>query len=133
MPSKNHRIQFYADECIPIPSVSFLRKKGINVVHVYDEDLVGKSDSYQLNHSKKLGRVLLSLDNDFKKFDGKNLNKHPGVILITVGNTTPDNINRVIDKVVRIIKEDYVENSLIRITIAKIKRIKKGAIDERSI
>ncbi len=133
MPFKKHRISFYADENIPIPSVTYLRKKGINIRHVYDEDLVGKEDHYQFNHSKKLNRVLLSLDKDFKKFDGISLKSHPGVILITVGNAVPENINRVLYKILVNISEDYVVNSLIRVTMSKMIRLKNGKIDEKSL
>lgn len=133
MPFKNHRIPLYADENIPIPSVTYLRKKGISVVHVYDENLVGKKDPYQFNHSKKLNRVLLSLDKDFKKFDGISLNFHPGVILITVGNAVPENINRVLSKILKNISQDYVKNALIRITFNKMVRIKKGLVDQKTI
>lgn len=134
MPSKNHRIPFYADECIPLPSVSFLRKRGVRISHAYEEGLIQQDDfSVHLKHSKKLGKVLLSLDKDFRKLDGTNLSSHPGVILITVGTAVSENINRVLAKVLENITEDYVKNSLIRITISKITRVKKDKVDSRNI
>jgi len=71
MPSKKLRIRLYADENIPIPSATYLKSKGISVIHAYDKNFVEKSDLFHLKQSKNLGRILISLDKDFKNISGE--------------------------------------------------------------
>ena len=131
MPSRKPRIHLYADENIPIPTVIYLKSRGISVIHAYDKNFISKSDLFHLKQSKNLNRVLLSLDKDFKKFKGVRLNDHPGVILISVGNVTPNHINNVLDKILANVTEGYIKESLVKATIDKIIREKKGVITEK--
>ncbi|MFH1832950.1 MAG: DUF5615 family PIN-like protein [Candidatus Levyibacteriota bacterium] len=128
MPSKKSRIQLYADECFPIPTVSYLKFLGFSIVHAYDKKLVGKSDQLHLKKSKKINRVLLTLDRDFIYYEKVSLTKHPGVIVISVGSATPNNINKVCKKLLGIINENFVKNSLVRVTSNRLIKIKKGKI-----
>lgn len=120
MPSKKSRIYLYADENIPIPTVTHLKEKGISIVHAYDYNYVNKNDNLHYKKSKALNRVLLSLDRDFKRFKGVPMKTHPGIILITTGNNTPKHINFIIDKALKEISENAVRHSIHRATIDKI-------------
>lgn len=127
MPSKN-RIQLYADECFPVPSATYLKSLGYSVVHAYDKKLIHKNDKTHLAESRKLQRVLITLDRDFIYYNEANLNDHPGVIVISVGSTTPININKVCNKLLKNISAGFTNSSLIRVTINKIIKNKKGKI-----
>ena len=130
MPSKKIRIQFYADENIPIPTVTYLKSLGISIIHAYDKELINLDDKEHLNYSKKEKRVLISLDRDFNKFKNESLTGHPGVILITVGNNTSIHINVVLSKILKHLTINSLKESLIRATINKLVREKKGILEE---
>ncbi len=120
MPSKKSRIRLYADECIPVPTVTYLKEKGCSIVHAYDLHYVDKKDELHFKKSKLLKRVLLSLDNDFKKFEGASMKSHPGIILISTGNNTPKHINSIVNKALKEISDEAVKHSIHRVTIDKI-------------
>lgn len=124
MPSKKPRIRIYADENIPIPTVTHLRGKGISIQHAYDINFINKSDNSHFKKSQSLKRILLSLDKDFTKFEGAPLKNHPGVILITTGNNTPRHINRILDKILKHITPEFIKHTLVRATIDKLIREK---------
>lgn len=128
MPSKKSRIQFYADECFPVTSVTHLKSLGYSIVHAFDRGLVQKSDFTHLKTSKKRGRALITLDRDFMYYDKTNLADHPGVIVISVGTATPPHVNKVCEKLLKVINEDFVKNALIKVTIVKIIKVKEGEI-----
>ena len=97
MPSKKIRVRFYADECFPVPSVTFLKSLGVSIIHAYDLKLTGESDNFHLKQAKKLTRVLISIDRDFIGYKGAVLSGHPGVVLIS-GQTTVPSINKICQK-----------------------------------
>ena len=131
MSSKKSRLSLYADECIPIPSVTYLKKKGISIIHAYDINFLEQSDNLQFKKSKQLKRILISLDKDFKRFKDLSLKDHPGIILLSTGDITSDNINKILNKTLKHLTENYVKESLIRATIDKIIRDKNGVVSEK--
>lgn len=134
MPSNKTHIQLYADQCFPVSSVTYLKSLGYSITHANDLKLEGKSDKRQLKESKKLNRVLITLDRDFIYYDQVNLSKHPGVIVISIGSAVPNNINKVCEKVLRNINTDFLKNSLLKATKEKIVRVKSGeVISEKKI
>ncbi len=126
MSAKKPNLTLYADECIPIPTVTYLKTIGISIRHALDEDYLGKSDELQFKRAKKLKRVFLSLDRDFRKLKDVDMSEHPGAILITTGNNTPNHINKIIEKFIRFSSIDMVRHSVIRITIDKYTKEKNG-------
>ena len=131
MPSKKSRIKFYADECFPLTSSTYLRSRGISITHAFDLNFVRKSDRLHLEKSRKLSRVLITLDRDFLSYGKQNLVGHPGVVVISVGSATAPNVNKVLDKTLKSLTEDYVKNSLIKITVTKIIKIKNDLRTEK--
>ena len=131
MPFKKSRLQLYADECFPVTSVTYLRSRGISITHAFDKNLVKKSDRLHLKYAKKISRALITLDRDFIGYDSINLKNHPGIIIISVGSATPNNINSVCDKFLRSITPDFAKNSLLKVTRDKITKIKDGVKTER--
>lgn len=124
MPSKRSRVQFYADECFPIPTVSYLRSLGCSIIHAFDKNYIQKSDRFHLLISKKLKRVLITLDRDFIYYEDAILRNCPGVVVLSVGSNTPLNVNKVSRKLIQNITKDLVKESLIKITIDKLIKIK---------
>lgn len=129
MPSKKVRLQFYADENFPIGSVKYLKSLGISIIHAYDLGHIQKSDLFHLKVSKKLTRILITRDRDFT-YNWTTLKYHPGVILISPGSQTSDAVNKVCSKAFKHITENFVAESLVRITTDKIWRNKNGTIEE---
>ena len=128
MPSKKSRIQFYADECFPVPTVTYLRSLGFSIIHAFDKNYIQKSDRFHLLASKKLSRILITLDRDFIYYKQTSLRDYPGVIVISVGSVTPLNINKVCRKLVKNITRGLMKGSLVKITIDKLIKIKDGKI-----
>lgn len=128
MPSKKAHIQLYADECFPVPVATYLRSLGYSIIHAYDLNFIQKSDHFHLTQAKKLKRILITLDRDFLYYNQVNLESHPGVVIISAGSTTPPHINKISEKLLRNISDDFVKNSLLRVTIDKIIKLKNGIV-----
>src|SRR4030042_3279983 len=120
MPSKKPRIKLYADECFPVTSSLYLKSKGISIIHAYDLNLIRKSDKFHLEKSRKLSRILITLDRDFITYEKQSFKGYPGVIVISVGSATPPNVNKVLDKTLNKITTTYIKGSLVKITASKI-------------
>lgn len=52
MSSRKSRLRLYADENIPIPSITHLKKKGISIIHAFDFKFVEKPDKDHLQKRK---------------------------------------------------------------------------------
>lgn len=128
MPSKKSHLQLYADECFPVPVTTYLRSLGYSIIHAYDLNFIHKSDHFHLTQASKLKRILITLDRDFLYYDQVNLESHPGVIVISAGSTTPPHINKISEKLLKNISGDFIKNSLIRVTIDKIIKLKMNMI-----
>lgn len=126
MHHKRSKVLYYADECIPVPVVSHLKSRGFSIVHALDFNNLGKSDLFQSRVAQKKGRVLISLDKDFNRYKEMEMTNHPGIILITVGSVTSEHINKVLDKGLKCISRDYARESILRMSINQIVKIKLG-------
>lgn len=123
-----HR-RYYADECIPLPSVSHLRSKGFSIIHANDKGYINVPDLEQLKISKKLNRVLVALDRDFwqkKEFD---LSGHPGIIVLKTSSSIPPAVNRVAEKVLGRVGRIKLKEAILYASITKIRRYRKGKQD----
>lgn len=132
MPSKSH-IQFYADECFPVPAVTYLKSLGFSIIHAYDKKFVQKSDKFHLGISKKLGRILITLDRDFIYYKQVSLKEYPGVIVISVGSATLPNVIRVCMKMLKNVSEDFVKESLLKVTNTKLIKLRKDLVVSEKI
>ncbi len=90
--------------------------------------MIQKTDHAHLKISKKLQRVLITLDRDFLYYEQININEHPGVIVISVGSATPPNINKVCEKLLKNVTKDSMKDALIKVTTSKILKLKEGKI-----
>jgi predicted nuclease of predicted toxin-antitoxin system len=132
MPSKKIRLRLYADECFPVPSVSFLRSKSVSIIHAFDKKFIHKSDRFHLKTASNLKRVLITLDRDFIGYEENAIKKTNGVIVISVGSSTPNSINVVSVKALRKISTEFAKGSLVKVTMDKVIRIKNGQKTEIS-
>lgn len=128
MPSKKPRIQLYADECFPVPSATYLRSIGYSITHAFDHNYVQKKDRFHLSVSKKLQKVLITLDRDFMYYEQSALRNHPGVIVISAGSATPQNVNKICLKLLQAIGNDFIKDSLVKVTSDKIIKVKSGEV-----
>jgi len=128
MPSKKSHIPLYADECFPVPVTTYLKSLGYSIIHAYDQNFIQKSDYFHLSKSKKLKRILITLDRDFLYYNQVNLDSHPGVIVISSGSATPPHINKICEKLLKNITKNFIKNSLIKATINKITKLKQGVV-----
>lgn len=128
MPSKKSRIQLYADECFPVSSVTYLKSLGYSIIHAYDKKLIQKADQTHLKMAKNLRRVLITLDRDFLYYTQVNLDKHPGVIVISATSSTPKNVNKLCKKLLVGISKDFVKDSLIKTTNTKLIKVRTNKV-----
>jgi predicted nuclease of predicted toxin-antitoxin system len=131
MPSRKLRIQFSADECFPVTSVTYLKSLGYSITHVYDLKQLGKSDKTHFKVSKRLGKVLITIDRDFLYYEQADLQDHPGVVVVSSGSPTPIKVNEICKKLFAEISEEYIRHSLLKVTTNKIIRIKNDEKDEK--
>lgn len=124
MPTKVCKTHFYADECIPLPVVTSLKISGINIIHVYDKDFVSKSDDFHFKQSKKLERVLITLDKDYYKYTKFQLNNHPGILLLHVGTVTPKSIERLLRKILKYLTPNFMNESRVVGSMSSLKKEK---------
>jgi len=125
---KKLKLQFYADECFPLPSVIFLKSLGYSIRHAYELKMVQKSDKTHFDKCKLLDRVLLTVDQRLKRYENFNYENHPGVIVIKCSSTVPSNVNKhaafVLKKITsNVVKESIINGSLDRITQRKNEKV----------
>lgn len=128
MPSKKPKIQLYADECFPVPVATYLKSLGYSILHAYERNYVHKSDRFHLAEAKKLNRILITLDRDFIYYEQVTLNKHPGVIVLSVGSMAPAHIMQACTKILKNIRGDFTKESFVKVTIDKITKTKNGLV-----
>ena len=85
MTYKNHyKFRFYADKNISKTIIMALRKKGLDVLSVDEDDVLkNQEDDFHYTHAKQLNRHLLTYDNDFWNDKRFKLHESPGIILMT--------------------------------------------------
>lgn len=128
MPSKKSHIKLYADECFPVPSATYLKSLGYSAIHAYEKKLIRKPDRTHLAESKKLNRVLITLDRDFIYYKRVNLIGYPGVIVLSLGSATFINVNKICSKLFKILKDDFVKDAVLIVSNNKMSKIKGGKV-----
>jgi predicted nuclease of predicted toxin-antitoxin system len=117
---------YYADECIPVTSITHLRSRGFSIIHAYEKGYVRKKDLEQIKISKKLDRVLIALDKDFWQKRKFSLTEHPGIIILKTTSSIPNAVNRVAEKVLKRAGNLKLRGSILYASIDKICRWKNG-------
>jgi predicted nuclease of predicted toxin-antitoxin system len=104
--------------------VTKLKSKGISIIHAHDINKTGISDRQHLKISKRLNRVLITLDRDFLGYTPESLVGHPGVIVISTGTAVSLEIDKICEKMIHRITSDFAKESLITVTKVKITKKK---------
>lgn len=121
---------YYADEFVPVVSITYLRSKGFSIIHASEGGSIGIADLEQLKVSRKLNRVLVALDKDFWQKKDFNLSGHPGVIVLKTTSSTPLAVNKVAEKVLKRVDRIKLRESILYASKDKIRRWRKGKEDE---
>ena len=121
---------YYADECVPVVSITYLRSKGFSIIHASEKGCIGITDLEQLKISKKLNRVLVALDKDFWQRKEFNLSGHPGVIVLKTTSSTPPVVNKVAEKVLKRVGRIKLRGSILYASKDKIRRWRRGKEDK---
>lgn len=78
--------QFYLDEHVPHAVARALRQRGINVVTVAELERIGWPDDAHLEAAMAAGRVVVTRDDDFLRFDADG-RAHAGIAYAPRGVT----------------------------------------------
>lgn len=79
-------VLLYADECVDARVVLGLRAGGLDIVTAKELGLLGASDVVHLNKALKLGRIVVSADQDFLSLAHHKLQngeQFPGLFFLT--------------------------------------------------
>lgn len=126
MSSKKIRLRLYADENFPVPSCTFLKSRGVSIIHAYDFGFTNKSDALHIKKAKELKRTIITIDRDFLYYSELTTNNSLGAIVISTGNSTPIHINNICLKALVKITERLVKGSYVRVTTNKVHRTRNG-------
>jgi len=116
---------YYADECFPYPSITFLKSKGYSVKHACDYKYLNLSDKEQLKKSKKLNMVLITINKRCFWQEKYNLTNHPGIIILETTSTDYININKLSLKALERLKNKNLKEGIYKVTYTKIIKRRK--------
>lgn len=115
-----------ADENVSPKVVSWLRRKGLDVIDTKEENWHGQEDEFILEKAYVQKRFVLTHDSDFGTLainEGKN---YHGIIFLKLKNMTPANVIEVMNNFF-LLDIDFTEGSLIVIDKSKV-RVRKSNI-----
>jgi predicted nuclease of predicted toxin-antitoxin system len=84
-------LAFYMDEQVPSAITSALRSRGVDVLTVQEDGFDGQPDSEVLDRAGLLGRVVVTMDNDFHILTSARLASgvpFSGVVFVHAGSLT---------------------------------------------
>jgi predicted nuclease of predicted toxin-antitoxin system len=94
-------MRFLADMGISMKTVSFLRDKGFNTVHLRDEGLQRLADEKIVIKAKKEQRIILTCDLDFGTIMAYSGDASPSIVIFRLSDFRPEIINHHLDKILR--------------------------------
>jgi len=117
---KHVKLLLYLDENFPEQAGKFLKSEGHNVKSTSIQNK-GLSDLEQIKLAIKNGRILVSLDKDFKVNDNLlgAIRRGPGIILIASSQLIPEKIIKVIKRNFKKISQSNVRGKVCRISYDK--------------
>lgn len=121
---------YYADECVPVASITYLRSRGFSIIHAYEKNYIRKKDLEQIKFSKKLNRILIALDKDFWQKRKFNLSDHPGVIVLKTTSSTPSAVSKIAEKILKRVNKIKLKGSILYVSADKIRRWQNKKQDE---
>lgn len=109
---KINSLKFLTDENISPRIVSFLRKKGIDVVDVKEKGWHGNEDKYLMEIANKEKRFILTHDTDFGTLATNEGVPCYGIIYMRLRNLKVSNVINILEKLLMVDK-DIPEGSVI--------------------
>ncbi len=112
-------MRFLTDENIAASVVQALKKEGFDVKDVKEQNLQGSSDKELIRIADKENRIIITHDKDFVSlfFSAK----HKGIILIRLLNQKPDNVTKILIKLLKSNLKNKLEKNLVILTETKVK------------
>lgn len=105
-------LKFLTDENISLRIVSFLRKKGIDVVDVKEKGWHGNEDKYLMEIANKGKRFILTHDTDFGTLAINEGVPCYGIIYMRLRNLKVSNVINILEKLL-VVDKDIPEGSVI--------------------
>ncbi|MCP4113758.1 MAG: hypothetical protein GY749_50890 [Desulfobacteraceae bacterium] len=106
---KFRSLKILTDENISPRAVSFLRKKGIDVIDTKEEEWHGKDDEYLLEKAFEDNRFILTHDSDFGMLAVKEGKDYYGIVYLRLRIPKADNVIRVMEKLLSLETELFPE------------------------
>lgn len=92
------QIEILTDENISASVVKYLRKKGIKVLDVKEQNWHGKTDIFLLEQSCVNKQFVLTHDSDFGTLAAGNNHNFHGIIFLRMKNQQPNNVVKALEK-----------------------------------
>jgi len=111
------------DENVPIGVMEWLKKRGLNVIRVSEAGLAGAKDENIAKYAIKNKMIILTLDTDFAYIYHNVFRSSLTVMVVRVKPPTPINIVKALDKTLKKLKLDELQEKLVIITKRKMRII----------
>jgi len=111
------------DENVPITVMEWLKKRGLNVIRVSEVGLAGEKDQNIAQYAVKNKIIILTLDTDFAYIYHNIFRRSLTVIVVRVKPPTPVNIVKALDKTLKKVKLNELQEKLVIITKKKMRII----------
>lgn len=115
--------QILIDENLPITVMTWLKKRGLNVIRASEAGLRGAKDENIAKYAIKNNMIILTLDTDFAYIYYNVFRGSLTVIVVRIKPPTPANIIEVLNTTLKKIKLDEFQKKLAIITKRKIRII----------
>lgn len=102
-------------------TVSWLRSRGHDAVHLHERGLERLTDPEVLEEARREGRVLLTHDLDFSQLLALSGAASPSVIVFRLADMRPESVNRHLEWVLRQAQEDLARGAIISVREGQIR------------
>ncbi len=114
--------------CVSQKTVSFLRNKGCNAIHLREKNLQRAPDEAILKLARREKRAIITLDLDFGYLMAVSKDAFPSIIIFRTTDQTPHRMNSLLGKHLYEIEADILSGAIIIFGDRKI-RVRKLPMD----
>lgn len=119
MSAKTDNIKFLTDECIGLPTLTFLRDLGYNVLTAKEAKLKSKPDIEIIKWAIKENRILITEDIDFGNILLYPPKLHTGIILLRFRHQLENKIHHMLSCLLKELKPKDFKKTLIIVDAEK--------------
>jgi predicted nuclease of predicted toxin-antitoxin system len=105
-------VRFKIDENLPIEVAELLRSAGHDALTVFDQKLIGESDSRILDICQEEERTLITLDLDFSDVRSYPPQEHFGLVVLRLHRQDKPYVLETIRRIVSLLKKEQIEGRL---------------------